>query len=149
MAVLCRKAVLADLHSIVELLMDDELGKSREDNTNIKKYEQVFNLIDRDPNQYLMVVEGEGALIGTCHLTLMPSLSFQGSIRLNIEAVRIAADYRSKGIGAWMITQAIEYGRKNGASFIQLATNKKREKAKKFYEKLGFEATHEGMKLYL
>ena len=79
----------------------------------------------------------------------MPSLSFQGSIRLNIEAVRVASEYRSKGIGAWMIAQAIEYGRKHGASFIQLSTNKKREKAKRFYESLGFEATHEGMKLFL
>ena len=142
-----RKARLEDLPYLIVLLREDELGETRENMEVMDPYRSAFHLIDADPNQYLMVVERDDKIVGTCHLTLMPSLTFHGSIRLNIEAVRIAAAYRDQGIGAWMIHQAIAYGKKHGASLIQLATNKKREEAKRFYEKCGFEATHEGMKL--
>lgn len=79
----------------------------------------------------------------------MPSLLFKGSARLNIEAVRVVSKYRGQKIGEWMMNQAIEYGKSLGALIIQLNTNKSRDKAKRFYEKLGFMATHEGMKMYL
>jgi len=48
-----------------------------------------------------------------------------------------------------MINQAFGYAKANNVKIIQLTTNKKRPRAKHFYEKLGFDATHEGMKLYL
>jgi len=48
-----------------------------------------------------------------------------------------------------MFDQAISYAKDMGVSIIGLTTNKKRARAKHFYEKLGFEASHEGMKLYL
>jgi ribosomal protein S18 acetylase RimI-like enzyme len=68
---------------------------------------------------------------------------------MQIEAVRVADKYRGQKIGEWMIKEALEYGKLRGAKLIQLTTNKKRDRAKKFYETLGFEATHEGMKLSL
>jgi ribosomal protein S18 acetylase RimI-like enzyme len=79
----------------------------------------------------------------------MPSLTFLGSTRMQIEAVRVSEKYRGQKIGEWMFNQAIEYATANNVSIIQLTTNKKRPKAKHFYEKLGFEASHEGMKLCL
>lgn len=88
-------------------------------------------------------------IIGACHLTIMPSLTFIGSTRMQIEAVRVIQKYRGQKIGEWMMQEAIEYGKSKGASIIQLTTNKQRTSAKHFYEKLSFEATHEGMKLYL
>jgi ribosomal protein S18 acetylase RimI-like enzyme len=96
-----------------------------------------------------MVVENGDEIIGTCHLTIMPSLTFIGSTRMQIEAVRVAGKYRGQKIGSWMFDQAISYAKENDVSITQLTTNKKRPKAKRFYEKLGFEASHEGMKLYL
>jgi ribosomal protein S18 acetylase RimI-like enzyme len=96
-----------------------------------------------------MVVENKDEIIGTCHLTIMPSLTFIGSTRMQIEAVRVADKYRGQKIGSWMFDQAIAYAKSMGVAIIQLTTNKKRRQAKKFYEKLGFEASHEGMKLYL
>ena len=95
----------------------------------------------------LVVMCIQNKIIGTCHLTLMPSLTFIGSMRLNIEAVRIDSDLRGDGYGEQLIRWAISYGKAHGASIIQLATNKERTKAKNFYEKLGFVASHEGMKL--
>ncbi len=145
-----RKAKLEDLPRIIELLLKDELGQAREsENALDDRYTKAFHKIDADPNQYLMVVENEDEIVGTCHLTIMPSLTFTGSTRMQIEAVRVAEKYRGQKIGKWMFDQAVSYAKENGASIIQLTTNKKRPKAKNFYEKLGFEASHEGMKLYL
>ena len=146
-----RKARIADLSRIVELLLEDELGASRESKSaeSDKNYTKAFHKIDSDPNQYLMVVENGDEIIGTCHFTIMPSLTFIGSTRMQIEAVRVAGRYRGQKIGSWMFDQAISYAKEHDVSIIQLTTNKKRPKAKHFYEKLGFEASHEGMKLYL
>ncbi len=147
-----RKATLNELPEIIALLVDDELGSTREQLDTIinPRYVTAFELINQDPNQFLMVVTNESkVVIGTCHLTLMPSLTFTGSTRLQIEAVRVAASYRGQKIGEWMIKEAIALGKTHGATIIQLTTNIKRPKAKSFYEKLGFESTHVGMKLYL
>ncbi|KKB96041.1 Acetyltransferase (GNAT) family protein [Candidatus Arcanobacter lacustris] len=146
-----RKASINDLKSIVALLVEDELGSTRDRLSEEldPKYLNAFKLIDKDPNQYLMVVEKDNQIIATCHLTIMPSLTFTGSTRMQIEAVRVSEKLRGQKIGEWMIERALEYGRENNVGIIQLSTNKKRPRAKKFYEKLGFEASHEGMKLYL
>lgn len=146
-----RKATLNDLPRLIELLLEDELGSSRESRSSELDggYIKAFHKIDSDPNQYLMVVENGDEIIGTCHLTIMPSLTFIGSTRMQIEAVRVAGKYRGQKIGSWMFDQAISYAKENDVSIVQLTTNKKRPKAKHFYEKLGFEASHEGMKLYL
>jgi N-acetylglutamate synthase-like GNAT family acetyltransferase len=146
-----RKARIADLPCLVELLLEDELGATRESKSAEldESYIKAFHKIDSDPNQYLMVVENDDEIIGTCHLTIMPSLTFIGSTRMQIEAVRVAGKYGGQKIGSWMCNQAISHGKENDVSIIQLTTNKKRPQAKHFYEKLGFEASHEGMKLYL
>lgn len=146
-----RKATINDLQSIVNLLIEDELGQMREKSlaTLDQRYIEAFHKIDSDPNQYLMLVESETEMVGTCHLTIMPSLTFIGSTRLQIEAVRVAEKYRGQKIGQWMMDAAIMYGKSKGASIIQLTTNKKRASAREFYETLGFQASHEGMKMYL
>ncbi len=145
-----RKAKQDDLPMIVQLLLEDDLGKTRESETALdERYVKAFQQISSDPNQYLMVVENENEIVGTCHLTIMPSLTFKGSSRMQIEAVRVKEKYRGQKIGNWMFEQALEYAKSNGVSIIQLTTNKKRPEAKRFYETLGFEASHEGMKLNL
>ena len=146
-----RKATIHDLTAIVALLLDDELGQTREqleDNLD-QRYIDAFHRIDSDPNQYLMVVRISDEIVGTCHLTIMPSLTFTGSTRMQIEAVRVSTTYRGQKIGDWMMQAAFEFAKSNHVSMIQLTTNKKRPRAKQFYERLGFEASHEGMKLYL
>ena len=147
-----RCATINDLSYIVALLSEDELGQTRESFSTDQvdqRYVDAFDQINSDPNQYLMVVEQNNQIVGTCHLTIMPSLTFKGSTRLQLEAIRVSLSHRGQGVGEWMITQAIAYGRFKGASIIQLTTNKDRTRAKQFYERLKFKATHEGMKLYL
>lgn len=152
-----RKATFADLKQIVALLSEDELGQTREQavgEETDQRYADAFRKIDTDPNQYLMIVlntsEPEGqSLVATCHLTILPSLTFTGSTRMQIEAVRVAEKYRGHKVGEWMMHAALDYARLNGATIVQLTTNKQRGRARQFYERLGFKATHEGMKLYL
>lgn len=146
-----RPATLNDVPKIIRLMIEDELGATRESLANplTQSYYKAFQEIDADKNNFLLIVQREGKIIGTCHLTCIPSLSFKGSTRLNIENVHIDKHFQSQGIGTWMIHKAIEFGRTKGCKIIQLTTNKKRLRAKIFYEKLGFKASHEGMKLYL
>jgi ribosomal protein S18 acetylase RimI-like enzyme len=146
-----RKAKLADLPDMIAMLADDELGKTREQNNKItdKRYIKAFHRIDTDPNQFLMVTMLENKVVGTCHLTFMPSLTRIGTTRMQIEAVRVASTHRGQKIGEWMIQTSLKLARENHASLIQLTTDKKRTRAKQFYERLGFKATHEGMKYSL
>lgn len=145
-----RKAQKKDLSAIVSLLFEDELGQSREEKSSTldDRYKEAFTKINQDPNQYIMIVEQDQKIIGTCHLTFIPSLTFCGSTRMQIEAVRINKEHRGQMIGEQMIEEAIRYGKSLGAKIIQLTSNKQRAKALEFYEKLGFEKTHVGFKMY-
>ena len=146
-----RKAKQEDLEAIIALLLEDEFGKNREskDANQYQMYRDAFLKIEADENQYLMVVEKDFIIVATCHLTIMPSLTLQGSTRLNIEAVRVSEKLRGEGLGKWMLNSAIEYGKSKGARIVQLTTDKRRIRARHFYETLGFTASHEGMKLKL
>lgn len=146
-----RSAEENDLPDIIRLLALDDLGSTRESLSDplLHNYHQAFQAITQDNNQALLVVTDNEKVIGTCHLTFIPSLSFKGSWRLNIENIHVDKTRQGQGVGTWMLQQAIEMGRKKGCQFVQLTTNKKRTRAKTFYEKLGFIASHEGMKLYL
>lgn len=147
-SLLFRRATRNDLSTIIALLVEDELGKIREslDPATMPLYEAAFQKIDADSNHSLMVIEWEGEIIGTVHLTLLPSLTFQGGTRLQVESVHVVERFRGHGIGTWMFQKIFDYAKKGNVAIIQLTTNKKRTRAKKFYESLGFEATHEGMK---
>lgn len=146
-----RKALMGDLKTIIRLLHQDEFGQSREQlsKTIDQRYINAFQIIDADSNQYLMIVEYAKIIVATCHLTIMPSLTLIGSARMQIEAVRVDNQYRGQKIGQWMINAAIEYGQSNHVSLIQLMTDKRRIRAKKFYVDIGFKNTHDGMKLYV
>lgn len=151
MSLTFRQATIEDLQAIIQLLNDDELGKTRESaNTQIEDcYIQAFKKISADSNQYLMVGVNDSEIIGTCHLTIMPSLTYKGSTRMQIEAVRIVKNYRGQGFGEKMMKHALQFAQNNQVKIVQLTTNKLRDSAKKFYERHGFTASHEGMKFFI
>ncbi len=144
-----RQAQECDLPKIVAMLTNDIAGKDREDVNNFSAYLQAFHQISGDKNNFLAVVQLAEEIIATCHLTIMPSLTMQGSKRMNIEAVRVDSKFRSQGIGAWMMQKAIEFAQDNEVKIVQLTTNKLRLDAHRFYERLGFKTSHEGMKMVL
>ena len=146
-----RKAREQDLPAIVGLLAQDKLGKLREDFRAPlpSAYEAAFDHIQQDDNQELIVVENEsGDIIGTLQLSFITYLTYQGGIRAQIEAVRIREDQRGKGLGTVLFEWAIQRAKGRGAHLLQLTTDKRRPEAINFYEKLGFKASHEGMKLH-
>lgn len=146
-----RRAAATDLPAIIALLADDAFGQQREEPTMPPQpaYLAAFGAIDRDPNQLLAVVERAGQIIGCLQLSFIPGLSRRGLWRGQIESVRVAASERGAGTGRALFEWAIAQCRDKGCGLVQLTTDKQRADARRFYESLGFKATHEGMKLDL
>ena len=146
-----REAIEKDITGLVNLLADDELGATREDISMPlnQRYSDAFNNIAQDPNNELTVVESDGELVGMLQLTFIPYLTHTGSWRCLVESVRIASNYRGRGLGTEFMNWVIERARMKHCSIVQLTSDKQRPEALKFYQSLGFKATHEGFKLRL
>jgi GNAT superfamily N-acetyltransferase len=149
--ILFRLAMRADLPSIVRMLADDELGSQRErvESPLSQSYYSAFEQIDHDPNHELIVAEQNGKVIGTLHLMFLPSVSYQGGLRAQVESVRVDKRFQNQGIGSEMMKWTMESAKQRGAHVVQLTTHKTREDAHRFYERLGFKKSHVGMKLNL
>lgn len=146
-----RQALDTDLPELIRLLQNDILGEQREDSSVPINpfYIQALEAITRDPNNQLLVAESEGKVVGMLQLTFIPSLTYVGSWRCLVEGVRVHSDYRSQGLGKLLIKKAIELAKQRNCHLIQLTSDKKRKEAIRFYENLGFQASHEGFKLKL
>jgi GNAT superfamily N-acetyltransferase len=150
-AMTIRRAREADVAAIVAMLADDPLGQAREDASLplARAYLDAFAAIDGDPNQFLAVMTEGDEVVGTLQITFLSGLSLRGAWRGQIEAVRVAANRRGEGLGRRLLDWAIDKCRERGCRVIQLTTNKSRLDAHRFYERLGFKASHIGYKLEL
>jgi GNAT superfamily N-acetyltransferase len=146
-----RDAILPDLPTIIAMLAEEQIGGRADDPSEPldPAYLAAFDAIDRDPNQRLIVAELDGAIVGTMQLSCLPGLINRGAWRGQIEAVRIASDKRSLGLGAAMIGWAVERFRERGCFMAQLTSNNDRAAAHRFYERLGWKKSHSGFKLML
>ncbi|MFP4979192.1 GNAT family N-acetyltransferase [Paenibacillus sp. CN-4] len=146
-----REATLQDLNKIVYLLSHDVLGKTREVYTEPlpERYITAFQAINSDPNNKLIVACYGEEVVGVQQVTFTPYLTHQGGWRATIEGVRVESSERGKGVGSMLIGWAIQRAKERGCQMVQLTTDKQRPEALHFYEKLGFKATHEGLKLHL
>lgn len=151
MQLLFRQAAASDVARLVSMLSDDELGALREDDSQPlnQRYMDAFREIETNSNNELTVVEGDGEIIGMLQLTFIPYLTYVGSWRCLIEGVRIHSDYRGQGLGRQFFEWAIARAKARKCRIVQLTSDKERSSALRFYESLGFEATHEGFKLKL
>lgn len=140
-----RRAIATDLPAIVALLADDVLGAARE-RPGDPAYDAAFAAIAADANQLLAVADLGGRIVGCLQVSFIPGISHRGAWRGQIESVRIGADQRGSGLGRRMMDWAIEQCRARGCRMVQLTTDKSRTDARRFYESLGFVASHEGMK---
>lgn len=144
-----RKATKNDLKAIVNLLSNDPLGQGRENATDLTPYQAAFDAIEQDQNQFLIVGEHQGSVMATLQLSFIPGLSRGGAWRAQIEAVRVADIYRGQGVGKKLFQWAINVSAEKNCHLIQLTTDKTRQDAHRFYDDLGFVASHEGYKLAL
>ncbi|MBV8392912.1 MAG: GNAT family N-acetyltransferase [Alphaproteobacteria bacterium] len=146
-----RRATAADLPKIIAMLADDTLGQAREilSDPPDDAYVKAFEAIEADANQFLAVADRDGEMVGTMQLSFVPGISHRGAWRGQIEAVRVAANQRGTGLGRQMMEWAIGVFRDKGCRLIQLTTDKSRKDAHRFYDGLGFTASHEGYKLKL
>ncbi|MCM1970909.1 GNAT family N-acetyltransferase [Streptomyces sp. G1] len=144
-----RPVATDDIPAIVAMLADDPLGAQRESPDDLSPYLAALERLSGDPNQILRVAERDGRVVGTLQLTIVPGLSRKGATRSIIEGVRIHADERGSGLGTQLIEWAIEESRRQGCSLVQLTSDASRTDAHRFYERLGFTASHVGFKLAL
>ncbi|MGW6732088.1 N-acetyltransferase family protein [Streptomyces sp. NPDC055013] len=144
-----RAAVADDVPAIVGMLADDPLGAQRESPDDLAPYLDALERLSADSNQHLVVAVREGRVIGTLQLTIIPGLSRMGATRSIIEGVRIHADERGSGLGTQLIEWAVAESRRQNCQLVQLTTDKSRTDAHRFYERLGFTASHLGFKIQL
>ncbi|MFD7864023.1 GNAT family N-acetyltransferase [Streptomyces sp. NPDC057682] len=144
-----RPATVDDLPEIVAMLADDPLGAGRESPDDLSPYETAFRRLSGDPHQHLVVAVRADRVIGTLQLTVIPGLSRRGATRSVIEGVRIHADERGSGLGTRLIQWAVDESRRQDCQLVQLTSDSTRTDAHRFYERLGFVASHVGFKLAL
>jgi GNAT superfamily N-acetyltransferase len=147
-----RRAAAEDVPAIVSLLAADQLGATRDGFTNaedLQPYLSAFDAINADPAHLLLVAADGAQVLATMQLTILPGLARRGALRAQIEAVRVRDDHRSRGLGTALFQWAIEEARRRQCALVQLTTDKARADAHRFYDRLGFVASHEGLKLNL
>ena len=146
-----RPATSTDLTALVAMLADDPLGATREQAIDPLPlaYATAFGHINNDPNNELIVAEQGDEIVAMLQLTYIPYLTHQGAWRCLIEGVRVHSNYRGRGVGKLLFEWAIDRARNQGCRLLQLTSDKQRPDAIRFYQQLGFVASHEGLKLKL
>ena len=144
-----RPATTDDIPAIVAMLADDPLGAQRESPDDLAPYVTALERLAADANQHVVVAVREGRVVGTLQLTVIPGLSRRGATRSIVEGVRIHADERGSGLGTQLIEWAVDESRRQDCQLVQLTSDNTRTDAHRFYERLGFTASHVGFKLQL
>ncbi|UCM86765.1 GNAT family N-acetyltransferase [Streptomyces marincola] len=144
-----RPAEPEDIPAIVAMLADDPLGATRESPEDLAPYRRAYDRLRSDPQQFLVVADRGGEVVGTLQLTIVPGLSRRGSTRSIIEGVRVHRSERGRGLGARLVEWAVEESRRQDCHLVQLTSDAARPDAHRFYERLGFIGSHVGFKMRL
>jgi GNAT superfamily N-acetyltransferase len=133
---------------IVRLLADDLLGAAREslEDPLPQPYWNAFDAIDADPGELLVVGVDDGRVVATAQVSFLPGLSRRGALRAQLEAVRVDSSVRGRRIGESLVAWVVDRAHERGADVVQLTSDRSRVDAHRFYERLGFQTTHVGMK---
>jgi len=149
---LIRRATERDLPEVVRLFATPDVGNAKNEIVSDPvhpAYVDALRSMTGDPNNALLVADVDGRVAGVFQLTIIQHVANTGAKIAQIENVVVHPELRGRGIGEKMMRWAIDEARRRGCFRIQLTTNKIRKRAHAFYERLGFVASHEGMKLLL
>jgi GNAT superfamily N-acetyltransferase len=144
-----RRARRDDVPAIAALLANDPLGAGREDPSDPAPYLAAFDRIDADPRNLLAVAQIDGVVLGCLQMTFIPGLSNKGAEFALIEAVRVDAGLRGQGVGQAFMLWAMDQARARGCTTMELFTHQTRTDAHRFYDRLGFAASHVGTRRVL
>ena len=144
-----REARSDDLEAVVALLREDVIREVDESEVPASAYAAAFAEILGDAHQQLLVGELDREVVATAQLTWVRHLTYVGGLMCSVESVRVRSDLRGRGLGRELISTVVDLARDRGAARVELTTNARRTRARRFYEDLGFVASHVGMKYYL
>lgn len=144
-----REAGPADLDTIVALQREDVIREVHEDDVPVSAYRAAFDEISADAHQQLLVGELEGEVVATAQVTWVRRLTYVGGEMGIVESVRVRSDLRGRRLGERLMRHVLDLARERGAARVELTTNAQRDAARRFYERLGFVASHVGMKYYV
>ncbi|MCU6792606.1 GNAT family N-acetyltransferase [Paenibacillus sp. WQ 127069] len=91
-----------------------------------------------DPNIHYIVVEIEGKIVSSCVLVIIKNLTRSARSYGLIENVVTHSDYRRRGYGKLVLSDALERARKENCYKVMLQTGSKKEETLRFYEGAGF-----------
>ena len=148
MTISFRTAQKEDVAKVIALLRDDVLGDAREVD-DMAIYDDAFGRMQTEGANHLIVGEIDGVVVATYQITFISGLSLRASRRAQIESVRVASSLRGRGYGEAMMADAERRARDAGCALMQLNTNASRDRARAFYERLGFTPSHVGYKRVL
>jgi GNAT superfamily N-acetyltransferase len=146
--VVVRQAEERDLDRVVELFELGSLVEGKEDRSDLRPYAAALSEIAARPGG-LLVAQSGGLVVGVCQLIVFRHLQAGGGLCAEIESVHVHPDWRGQGIGRLLMGSAVDRAGALGCYRVQLTSNNQRTEAHRFYESLGFEATHQGFKLVL
>ena len=146
MDIIIREARREDVPAVAGLLAADPLGMAREAPADRTAYLRAFEAIAAQAGNSLLVAERGGRVVGCLQLTLIPGLTRRGATRAQIEGVRVSAECRGQGVGELLMRHAIDAAGAAGCTLVQLTSDISRADAHRFYERLGFVASHIGFK---
>jgi len=144
-----REAGPADLGDVLRLLREDVIREVEESSEVTPGHRAALDQIIAEPHSAVLVGEMNGQIVSTCQVSWLRHLIYDGGLVCQIESVRTAPTARGRGYGRQLMEWVIADARRRGCARVQLTTNAARVDARRFYERLGFAASHIGMKLYL
>ena len=144
-----READEDDLASVLALLSEDAIREIEEPTEITRSQRAALQDIIAMPHQQVLVGEVDGEIVATCQVAWLRRLIYDGGLVCQVESVRVSSRVRGHGLGAELMAYVCAEARRRRCARVELTTNRRRDLAQRFYERLGFVPSHIGMKLYL
>jgi GNAT superfamily N-acetyltransferase len=144
-----RDAGPGDLEAVIALLDEDAIREVSENYSDLTPYAEAMAEIVAADHSTVLVGELDGEVVATAQVTWQRRMMYGAGLVCQIESVRVASRLRGQGLGGELIGWIVDDARGRGCARVELTSNAARAGARRFYERLGFRASHIGMKLYL